>query len=222
MKPWYCALFPICLLSACSTVEFEHAPTGTAIACDAALTGWWQVATLKNRDDVETPFLNIDSDCTNWRIVERNDDGTLDAPESLDSDHSIGIIAVGDVRYIAATARKPGQDGKHLVTLLRYGVTDKGILVHDGDPKIAAHLVIDGAIDGKVEAEAKRSAEPDRDATVQVVISAGAGDVAALIERHRLIDRPFAELQRIDDKTRAELDAHLKTPRVDGKPKPHE
>ena len=34
MKPWYCALFPICLLSACSSVEFEHAPAGTAIACD--------------------------------------------------------------------------------------------------------------------------------------------------------------------------------------------
>ena len=100
-----------------------------------------------------------------------------------------------------------------------------GLVGESGCGKSVTSLSVMGLVPsppGKVEAEAKRSAEPDRDATVQVVISAGASDVAALIERHRLIDRPFAELQRIDDKTRAELDAHLKTPRVDGKPKPHE
>lgn len=226
MKSVLIAALAVFALSGCEQLRVESIPTGEIMACDKDFTGWWRVeAESVDGDDDDALHLHISDDCAHWLTVETDADGQR-KQDDLSTQMRFEFRQVGDARYLAVSDVPNNPSDKHEVgegyALLRYVVRGDRIDLFEGDPRREAHRIAEGLVRGKVESGSHAQCGTDGTCNVNTTITGDGDAIADWLKRFDPIDRALFELRRIDDRTAAELDALLKSPPVDGKPKPHE
>ena len=226
MRHLLCALIAAFALAGCEQLHVESIPTGEVIACDPAFAGWWQVESEAADDDDDEPMhLHVDADCMHWVSVETDSAGERER-EELSEKMRFEFRKVDDDTYLAVSDRDPGESGKREVgdghVLLRYVVRTDRIDLFEGDPRREAHRIAEGLVSGKVETGSHANCGADGKCSVNTMISGDGDAIAAWLKRFDPIDRAFLELRRVHTQQQAQLNALLKTPPADGKPKPHE
>lgn len=213
-------------LSGCEQLRVESIPTGEIIACDKEFAGWWRVEdeSVDNNDD-DAPLLHVSADCAHWLTVETDADGER-KQDDLSAQMRFDFRRIGDDGYLAVSDIPDNPDDKHDVgegyALLRYIVRSDRIDLFEGDPRREAHRIAGGFVNGRVESKSHGGCGADGGCAVNATITGGGDAIAAWLKRFDPIDRAFMELRRVDGQTAGELDALLKSPPADGKPKPHE
>jgi hypothetical protein len=220
------ALGTVFALSGCEQLTVESIPAGEVIACDQAFAGWWRVeAESVDGDDDEALHLHVSDDCARWLTLETDADGQR-KQEDLSTQMRFDFRRVGDAGYLAVSDVPDNPNGRHEVgegyALLRYVVREGRIDLFEGDPRREAHRIAEGLVRGKVESGAHAQCGTDGNCNVNTTITGDGHAIAHWLKRFDPIDRAFFELRRVDDRAGTELDALLKSPPADGKPKPHE
>jgi hypothetical protein len=227
MKRVLVAVIAALALCGCEQLRVESVPSGEVVACDPALTGWWRVEAeaADGGDDDDTLHLHVSADCAQWITVETDRDGD-GKREDMAEKMRFEFRALGEDRYLAVSDRDPGSDGKREVgegyALLRYVVRGQRVDLFEGDPRREAHRIAEGLVNGRVRADSHANCGADGKCSVNTMISGDGDAISAWLRRFDPIDVAFMELRRVDERVEAELATHLKTPPVDGKPKPHE
>ena len=225
MKRIIFALFFAFTLSGCEQLRVESIPTGENIACDPQFVGWWRVESESANGGDDVLHLHVNDDCKYWVTVENDSNGERKR-EDLAEQMGFDFRRVGDDHYLAVSDLSKNSEGKHEVgegyALLRYVVHDDRIDLFEGDPRREAHRIAEGLVRGKVESGSHAQCGTDGNCNVNTTITGDGDAIADWLKRFDPIDRALFELRRVDNKTRSELDAILKTAPADGKPKPHE
>ncbi len=215
------ALFTVFALSGCEQLRVESIPTGKAIACDPELVGWWTGSTEDSADEV---FVHVNSDCTKWSSIERDNEERFKI-DDLGEDFKFQMVEVNADRILVVSPAKLDDSEKYILdgyALFRYTTESGKLKLYAGDTRKEAHRIADGKIAGRVEARHVGDCSGGAICEVNSLVTGTSDDIRSWLIRFKPLDQKYATFVRVPISDTPELDALLKSPPADGKPKPHE